>query len=118
MIAPSLSHRVLTVRRFLKNRSAQCLNWSIVARALVLRQVWVPLVDTDECNGCMQVVPRSHRLGGVPSQMDPDYKVLLANLPRHPTPRPAPPALLGRRCFRKSKSLHRNPLGQPTVRAK
>jgi len=25
--------------------------------------VWLPLVDTDEANGCLQIVPGSHRLG-------------------------------------------------------
>ena len=37
---------------------------------------WLPLVPTDELNGCMQCLPQSHLLGPIDSHMDPEYKVL------------------------------------------
>jgi len=34
---------------------------------------WIPLVDTDEKNGCMQVIPSSHTWGLVAASMDPEH---------------------------------------------
>jgi len=39
-----------------------------------LISVWIPLVDTDEKNGCMQVIPKSHSWGYVEAEMDPDHQ--------------------------------------------
>jgi ectoine hydroxylase-related dioxygenase (phytanoyl-CoA dioxygenase family) len=41
---------------------------------MTILTVWVPLVDTDETNGCMQIVPGSHTWGYVDAEMDPDHK--------------------------------------------
>ena len=38
--------------------------------------VWFPLVAADADNGCMQVIPGSHRHGYHPAQIDPEHKAL------------------------------------------
>ena len=38
--------------------------------------VWFPLVQADTNNGCMQVIPGSHRHGYQAAEMDPDHKAL------------------------------------------
>ena len=38
--------------------------------------VWFPLVPADTTNGCMQVIPSSHRHGYQAAEMDPDHKAL------------------------------------------
>ena len=38
--------------------------------------VWFPLVPADADNGCMQVIPGSHRHGYHPAEIDPDHKAL------------------------------------------
>jgi phytanoyl-CoA hydroxylase len=40
----------------------------------LLVSVWIPLVDTDTANGCMQVIPASHGWGLVAAEMDPDHQ--------------------------------------------
>jgi len=35
--------------------------------------VWIPLVDTDKENGCMQIIPTSHSWGYVEAEMDPEH---------------------------------------------
>lgn len=48
---------------------------------LVILSAWIPLVDTDADNGCMRIIPGSHRHGAVPAhrteagQMAPDHDV-------------------------------------------
>lgn len=36
--------------------------------------VWVPLVDANESNGCLQVIPESHTWGYVEAEMDSEHK--------------------------------------------
>ena len=38
--------------------------------------VWIPLVPADAENGCMQIIPGSHRNGYHPAEIDPSHKAL------------------------------------------
>ncbi len=42
----------------------------VVEPHLQVLSLWIPLVDTDQGNGCLKLVPGSHRFGRIPSRAD------------------------------------------------